>query len=217
MLLTLLYSWKRYQNFYWKKKITSTPHKKLLTVPRLQLLGLIYDVWHMVVVTLMPLTCLDNWNWWVWEWTIEYVISKPLISSLRVVHTIPANILWRISTRSTIHLTSIYNCFWPTPDMIVIHMIPTADLQGIGKSCKRSYSCKTSCPRITASVITITFDTFLWHECNNGPKVETQMQSFHKEDKGQNGKWHTFWAFVLIFPQLWLHFDITLVKRYISF
>ena len=159
----------------------------------------------------MLLTCSGNWNWWIWQWTIEYMISKPLTSSLRVVYTIPANILWRISTRSTIHLTSIYNCFWPTPYMIVIHMIPTADLQGIGKSCKRSYSCKASCPRITASVIAITFDTFLWHECNNGPKVETQMQSFHKEDRPEWQVTLYFLSFCALFSSaltsFWYYFS----------
>ena len=60
-------------------------------------------------LTLM--TNMGDWHWRVREWTIEDMISNPMICSLSVVHTIPANILGRIFTRPRIYFSTIY--FYP--------------------------------------------------------------------------------------------------------
>ena len=85
-------------------------------------------------LTLMTSMC--DWHRRVREWTIEDMISNPMICSLSVVHTIPANILGRIFTRPRIYFSTIYFIPMPTPHMVGILVITTANAPCINKSCK---------------------------------------------------------------------------------
>lgn len=83
----------------------------------------------------LAMTCICDWNWWIWEWTSRNLISNPIICSLSIVHTIPANIQGWIFTWTCIYLTPIYLSLIPTPHMVIFFMISTADLRLIEKPC----------------------------------------------------------------------------------
>lgn len=86
--------------------------------------------------TLTPVTCLSDWNRWISERTVEYAIGDPVVRGLGIMDPVPADRSSRILTRTTKHLGAVDHPFISAPDMVVILVISTANLEGVNKSCK---------------------------------------------------------------------------------